>query len=109
MINNHIRSELANDMKKIQNDFTEERANTHRGRCPGKDAFQDMYKLIQADKKIAQSFDTAMFERIVKIEKSVKNYENFLYNQEHSASPKSTLEYSPEPAKKLDHDNQFKL
>lgn len=95
--------------EKIQNDFTEERANTHRGRCPGKDAFQDMYKLIQADKKIAQSFDTAMFERIVKIEKSVKNYENFLYNQEHSASPKSTLEYSPEPAKKLDHDNQFKL
>ncbi len=95
--------------EKIQNDFTEERANTHRGRCPGKDAFQDMYKLIQADKKIAQSFDTAMFERIVKIEKSVKNYENFLYNQEHSASPKSTLEYSPSPAKKLDHDNQFKL
>ena len=95
--------------EKIQNDFTEERAHTHRGRCPDKEAFQDMYKLIQADKKIAQSFDTAMFERIVKIEKSVKNYENFLYNQEHSASLKSTLEHSPAPAKKLDHDNQFKL
>ena len=94
--------------EKIQNDFTEERAHTHRGRCPDKEAFQDMYKLIQADKKIAQSFDTAMFERIVKIEKSVKNYENFLYNQEHSASLKSTLEHSPAPAKKLDHDNQFR-
>ena len=95
--------------EKILDDFTEERAHTHRGRCAGKEAFQDLYKLIQADKKIAQSFDTAMFERIVKIEKSVKNYENFLYNQEHSASPKSTLEHSPAPAKKLDHDNQFKL
>ncbi len=94
--------------EKIQNDFTEERAHTHRGRCPDKEAFQDMYKLIQADKKIAQSFDTAMFERIVKIEKSVKNYENFLYNQEHSASPKSTLEHSPVLAKKIDHDNQFR-
>jgi hypothetical protein len=95
--------------EKIQNDFTEERAHTHRGRCPCRDAFQDIYKLIQADKKIAQSFDTPMFERIIKIEKSVKNYENFLYNQEHSASLKSTLEHSPAPAKKLDHDNQFKL
>lgn len=95
--------------EKILDDFTEERAHTHRGRCAGKEAFQDLYKLIQADKKIAQSFDTAMFERIVKIEKSVKNYENFLYNQEHSASPKSTLEHSQAPAKKLDHDNQFKL
>ena len=50
-----------------------------------------------------------VFERIIKIEKSVKNYENFLYNQEHSASPKSTLEHSRAPAKNLDHDNQFKL
>ena len=58
---------------------------------------------------MAQSFDTTMFERIIKIEKSVKNYENFLYNQEHSASPKSTLEHSRAPAKNLDHDNQFKL
>ena len=94
--------------EKIQNDFTEERAHTHRGRCPGKDAFQDLYKLIQADKKIAQSFDMNVFERIIKIEKSVKNYENFLYNQEHSASPKSTLEHSPVLAKKIDHDNQFR-
>lgn len=94
--------------EKIQDDFTQERAHTHRGRCPGNEAFQDIYKLIQADKKIAQSFDISMFERIIKIEKSVKNYENFLYNQEHSASPKSTLEHSPAPAKKLDHDNQFK-
>ena len=95
--------------EKIQNDFTDERAHTHRGRCPGKDAFQDLYKLIQADKKIAQSFDTTMFERIRKVEKSVKNYENLLYNREHSASPKTSLEHSPAPAKKLDHDNQFKL
>ena len=95
--------------EKIRDDFTEERAHTHRGRCPGKDAFQDLYKLIQADKKIAQSFDMNVFERIIKIEKSVKNYENFLYNQEHSASPKSTLEHSRAPAKNLDHDNQFKL
>lgn len=95
--------------EKIQNDFTKEFAHTHSGHCPGKDAFQDLYKLIQADKKIAQNFDTTMFERIVKVEKSVKNYEDFLYNQEHSASPKSTLEHSPAPAKKLDHDNQFKL
>ena len=94
--------------EKIQNDFTDERAHTHRGRCPGKDAFQDLYKLIQADKKIAQSFDTTMFERIRKVEKSVKNYENLLYNREHSASPKTSLEHSPAPAKKLDHDNQFK-
>jgi hypothetical protein len=94
--------------EKIQNDFTEERAHTHRGRCPGSDAFQDIYKLIQADKKIAQSFDMTMFERIIKIEKSVKNYENFLYNREHSASPKTSFEHSPAPAKKLDHDNQFK-
>ena len=94
--------------KKIRDDFTEERAHTHRGRCPGKDAFQDLYKLIQADKKIAQSFDMNVFERIIKIEKSVKNYENFLYNQEHSASPKSTLEHSPVLAKKIDHDNQFR-
>ena len=94
--------------EKICDDFTEERAHTHRGRCPGKDAFQDLYRLIQADKKIAQSFDTTMFERITKIEKSVKNYENFLYNQEHSASPKSTLEHSPVLAKKIDHDNQFR-
>lgn len=95
--------------EKIQNAFTEERAHTHRGHCPGKDDFQNLYSLIQADKKVAQSFDTAMFERIIKIEKSVKNYENFLYNQEHSASPKSTLEHSRAPAKNLDHDNQFKL
>ena len=95
--------------EKIQNDFTEERAHTHRGRCPGSDAFQDIYKLIQADKKIAQSFDTTMFERIRKVEKEVRNYENFLYNQEHSASPKTSLEHSPAPTKKLDHDNQFKL
>ena len=95
--------------EKIQDDFTEERAHTHRGRCPGNDAFQDIYKLIQADKKIAQSFDMTMFERIIKIEKSVKNYENFLYNREPTQSPKSTLEHSPAPAKKLDHDNQFKL
>lgn len=94
--------------EKIQNDFTEERAHTHRGRCPGSDAFQDIYKLIQADKKIAQSFDMNVFECIIKIEKSVKNYENFLYNQEHSASPKSTLEHSPVLAKKIDHDNQFR-
>lgn len=94
--------------EKIRDDFTEERAHTHRGRCPGKDAFQDLYKLIQADKKIAQSFDMNVFERIIKIEKSVKNYENFLYNQEHSASPKSTLEHSPVLAKKIDHDNQFR-
>ena len=97
------------EYEKIQNDFTDERAHTHRGRCPGKDAFQDLYKLIQADKKIAQSFDTTMFERIRKVEKSVKNYENLLYNREHSASPKTSLEHSPAPAKKLDHDNQFKL
>ena len=95
--------------EKIWDDFTEERAHTHRGRCPGREAFQDLYKLIQADKKIAQSFDMTVFERIIKIEKSVKNYENFLYNQEHSASPKSTLEHSRAPAKNLDHDNQFKL
>ena len=94
--------------EKIRDDFTEERAHTHRGRCPGKDAFQDLYKLIQADKKIAQSFDMNVFEHIIKIEKSVKNYENFLYNQEHSASPKSTLEHSPVLAKKIDHDNQFR-
>ena len=94
--------------EKIQDAFTEERAHTHRGHCPGKDDFQNLYSLIQADKKIAQSFDTAMFERIIKIEKSVKNYENFLYNREHSASPKTSLEHSPAPAKKLDHDNQFK-
>ena len=94
--------------EKIRDDFTEERAHTHRGRCPGKDAFQDLYKLIQADKKIAQSFDMNVFERIIKIEKSVKNYENFLYNQEHSASPKSPLEHSPVLAKKIDHDNQFR-
>jgi len=94
--------------EKIRDDFTEERAHTHRGRCPGKDAFQDLYKLIQADKKIAQSFDMNVFECIIKIEKSVKNYENFLYNQEHSASPKSTLEHSPVLAKKIDHDNQFR-
>ena len=49
-----------------------------------------------------------VFECIIKIEKSVKNYENFLYNQEHSASPKSTLEHSPVLAKKIDHDNQFR-
>ena len=95
--------------EKIWDDFTEERAHTHRGRCPGREAFQDLYKLIQADKKIAQSFDMTVFERIIKIEESVKNYENFLYNQEHSASPKSTLEHSRAPAKNLDHDNQFKL
>ena len=94
--------------EKIRDDFTEERVHTHRGRCPGKDAFQDLYKLIQADKKIAQSFDMNVFECIIKIEKSVKNYENFLYNQEHSASPKSTLEHSPVLAKKIDHDNQFR-
>ena len=94
--------------EKIRDDFTEERAHTHRGRCPGKDAFQDLYKLIQADKKIAQSFDMNVFEHIIKIEKSVKNYENFLYNQEPSASPKSTLEHSPVLAKKIDHDNQFR-
>ena len=95
--------------EKIRDDFTEERAHTHRGHCPSKQTFKDLYTLIHADKKVAQSFDTTMFERIIKIEKSVKNYENFLYNQEHSASPKSTLEHSRAPAKNLDHDNQFKL
>ena len=95
--------------EKIQDAFTEERAHTHRGHCPSKQTFKDLYTLIHADKKVAQSFDTTMFERIIKIEKSVKNYENFLYNQEHSASPKSTLEHSRAPAKNLDHDNQFKL
>ena len=97
--------------EKIQDVFTKERSHTDRVRyasCPGKESFQDIYKLIQADKKIAQSVDTAMFDHISKIEKAVKNYENFLYNGEPTSSPKSTLEHSPAPAKKLNNDNPFK-
>ena len=77
-----------------------QRTITHRSRTLRelpwkKESFQDIYKLIQADKKIAQSVDTAMFDHISKIEKAVKNYENFLYNQEPTQSPKSTLEHTP--------------
>ena len=64
--------------------------------------------MIIDGKKIAQSVDTAMFEHINKIEKAVKNYENFLYNQEPTQSPKSTLEHTPTYEKNLNHDNQFK-
>ena len=97
--------------EKIQDVFTKERSHTDRVRyasCPGKESFQDIYKLIQADKKIAQSVDTAMFDHISKIEEAVKNYENFLYNGEPTSSPKSTLEHTPTYEKKLNHDNPFK-
>ncbi|MEG2102991.1 MAG: hypothetical protein RRY99_15945, partial [Flavobacterium sp.] len=105
----HAYSKLISERyEKIQNAFTEERAHTHRGHCPGKDDFQNLYALIHADKKLAQSFDVTAFERISKIEKSVKNYENLLYNREPTQSPKSTLEHSPTPAKKLNNDNPFK-
>ncbi|EJW78859.1 hypothetical protein WUBG_10239, partial [Wuchereria bancrofti] len=67
--------------EKIQDVFTKERSHTDRVRyasCPGKESFQDIYKLIQADKKIAQSVDTAMFEHINKIEKSREKLREFL-------------------------------
>lgn len=94
--------------EKIQKEFTEEFAHTHRGCCPGKESFQDLYALIQADKKVAKSFDMKAFEHINKIEKAVKNYENSLYNREHSASSKVTLEHTAAAEKKLNMDNQFK-
>jgi 5'-deoxynucleotidase YfbR-like HD superfamily hydrolase len=94
--------------EKIQKEFTEEFAHTHSGRCPGKQSFQDLYALIQADKKVAKSFDVKAFEHINKIEKAVKNYENSLYNREHSSSPKVTLEHTPTAEKKLNMNNQFK-
>ena len=80
--------------EKIQKEFTEQFAHTHRGRCPGKESFQDLYALIQVDKKVAQSFDIKAFDHINKIEKAVKNYENSLYNREHSSSPKVALEHT---------------
>lgn len=94
--------------EKIQKEFTEEFAHTHHGRCPGKESFQDLYALIQADKKVAQSFDIKAFEHINKIEKAVKNYENSLYNRELSSSPKVNLEHTPTAEKKLNIENQFK-
>ena len=66
-------------MKKFKKKFTEQ--FIHRGRCPGKESFQDLYALIQVDKKVAQSFDIKAFDHINKIKKAVKNYENSLYNR----------------------------
>ena len=61
---------------------------------PREESFQDLYALIQVDKKVAQSFDIKAFDHINKIEKAVKNYENSLYNREHSSSPKVALEHT---------------